>query len=75
MSKHKRSAKRTIAGGLIGSFFAVLCCVTPLAVVVLGSLGLSFLLPQLDIILLLLFLGGLMLASYGLWKLQKGKRA
>ena len=75
MSKHKRSAKRTIAGGLIGSFFAVLCCVTPLGVVVLGSLGLSFLLPRLDMILLLLFLAALMLASYGLWKLRKDKRA
>ena len=70
MSVPNRNAKNTIKIGLLGVFFAALCCATPLGVFVLGGLGLSFLLPKLDTILLLLLLGGLTLVGYGLWKLR-----
>ena len=73
MSVPNRKAKNTIKAGLLGVFFAALCCATPLGVFVLGGLGLSFLLPKLDIILLLLSLGCLMLVGYGLWKLHTSR--
>ncbi|MCP4382849.1 MAG: mercury resistance system transport protein MerF [Hyphomicrobiales bacterium] len=59
----------TILGtGIVGTVVAVICCFTPLLVVVLGGVGLSAWLGWLDYVLfpaLALFLG---IIAYGLWR-------
>jgi mercuric ion transport protein len=42
------SDKRLVATGLIGMIIAVLCCFTPLSVVLLGVVGLSAIVGKLD---------------------------
>ena len=54
--------------GLIGSIIAALCCLTPVLTVLLGALGLGWLVGYLDYILLpviVIFLG---LVGYALWR-------
>lgn len=57
--------------GIAGSVIAVLCCFTPLLVVLLGAVGLSAVTGYLDIVLfpaLAFFLG---LTAYALWRRQR----
>ena len=70
----KKAGKRALKAGLLGALLVALCCFTPWAGVGLGVLGLSVLLPKLDMLLLLLFLGCMTLAGYGWWKLRKEKK-
>jgi mercuric ion transport protein len=57
--------------GIVGSIIAVICCATPILVIVLGAIGLSAWLGWIDYVLLpalVLFLG---VAAYGLWRRQR----
>jgi len=57
--------------GVIGSIVAVICCFTPVLVILLGAVGLSAWLGWLDYVLfpaLALFLG---ITAYGLWRHQR----
>ncbi|MEX0696321.1 MAG: mercury resistance system transport protein MerF [Dongiaceae bacterium] len=57
--------------GVVGSAVAMICCFTPLLVVLLGVVGLSAWLGWLDYVLfpaLAFFLG---LTAYGLWRRQR----
>jgi mercuric ion transport protein len=52
--------------GIIGTVVAVLCCATPLAVVVLGTLGLGALTGWIDIVAIpaILIFGAIAVISY-----------
>jgi len=54
--------------GLIGTIVSVLCCFTPLLVVLLGALGLSGLVGILDYVLIPALLFFTCLLGYGLYK-------
>jgi len=57
--------------GIIGSVIAVICCFTPVLVLLLGAIGLSAWLGWLDYVLLpalIVFLG---ITAYGLWRRQQ----
>jgi mercuric ion transport protein len=57
--------------GIIGTVIAIVCCMTPVLVVLLGSLGLLALTGYLDILLapiLAIFLG---ITAYAVWKRSK----
>ncbi len=63
---HDKQRKRWLWTGLTGSVIALLCCFTPLLVVLLGAVGLGALTGYLDYVLvpaLAVFLG---LTVYGL---------
>ena len=56
--------------GIIGAALAVLCCATPLLVILLGAVGLSALTGYLDYVLLpaiAVFIG---IVIYALWRRQ-----
>ena len=60
--------------GVVGSIVAALCCFTPVLVVLLGIVGLSWLVGYLDYVLfpaLFIFLG---LTAYGLWRNRRAKK-
>jgi mercuric ion transport protein len=65
---------RTILGvGIAGSVIAAICCLTPVLVIGLGTVGLSAWLGWLDYVLLpalAVFLG---LTAYGLWLRQRNR--
>ncbi len=44
--------KKTFVASLVGTIIVAVCCFTPLLVVILGAIGLSIIVPYLDIILL-----------------------
>jgi mercuric ion transport protein len=52
VSQPKRRTKGFVAA-IMGTVLVALCCFTPLLVVTLGLVGLSFLAPYLDYVLLL----------------------
>lgn len=63
--------KTLIRVGVVGSVLAVLCCATPILVLLLGAIGLSALTGYLDYVLLpalAVFLG---ITVYALWKRQR----
>jgi mercuric ion transport protein len=47
MNRHKK----TFIASLIGTFLVAICCFTPLLVIISGAIGLSMIIPYLDIIL------------------------
>lgn len=52
--------KKTFIAGLIGTFLVLLCCATPILVILLGTLGLGAITGYLDFVLipvLAVFLG------------------
>jgi mercuric ion transport protein len=59
----------------IGTAVVALCCFTPLLVIVLGLVGLSFLTPYLDYVLLpaLVVLGVVTVVSYRKWRQAQGR--
>ena len=54
--------------GIIGTAVAAICCFTPLLVILLGAVGLSFLTDYLDLILLPALGFFIVLTVYALWK-------
>jgi len=72
--RQKRSRKSWMAAA-IGTAVVALCCFTPLLVIVLGLVGLSFLTPYLDYVLLpaLVVLGVVTVVSYRKWRQAQGR--
>ena len=63
--------KKTFIAGLIGTFVVLLCCATPLLVILLGAIGLGVITGYLDYVLipvLAVFLG---LTFYAYSKYEK----
>ena len=44
--------KKTFIASLAGTIIVAICCFTPLLVIILGAIGLSVIVPYLDVILL-----------------------
>jgi mercuric ion transport protein len=61
---------KTFIASLTGTIIVAICCFTPLLVVILGAIGLSIIVPYLDIILLptLFLLLTISVTSYVKWK-------
>lgn len=59
--------------GLIGMGITLLCCVTPILVVLFSAVGLSSLVGMLDIFLFPLLALFVALTGYALWQKQKTK--
>ncbi|MBC8267509.1 MAG: mercury resistance system transport protein MerF [Rhodospirillaceae bacterium] len=59
-----------IKTGIVGSVISMICCFTPLLVVLLGGIGLSAWLGWLDYLLLPALVGFLALTGLGLWRLK-----
>lgn len=57
--------------GIIGSIIAALCCFTPVLVVLLGVVGVSWLAGYLDYVLLPALIFFLSLTAYALWRRQR----
>ena len=66
------SNRRLLQVGIVGTVIAALCCFTPLLVVLLGVVGLSFVTGYLDIVLIPAFLAFVGLIVYALWGRQRG---
>ena len=60
--------------GLIGGMIAALCCVTPVLAVLLGALGLGWVVGYLDYVLLPVMVLALGLVGYALWRGAKRAR-
>jgi mercuric ion transport protein len=71
ISKFRLGADRCCKTGFWGAVVAALCCLTPLLVFLLGAVGVAFLTPYLDYLLVPVFAIFLILAFYG-W-MQGGK--
>jgi mercuric ion transport protein len=54
--------------GIIGTIVTMICCFTPLLVLVLGAIGLSSMTGLLDVVLLPALGLFLIITGYGLWK-------
>ncbi|HEY7560019.1 MAG TPA: mercury resistance system transport protein MerF [Candidatus Binatia bacterium] len=65
ISDPKPRADRCCKTGMWGSVITALCCLTPLLVFVLGGVGLTFLTPYLDYLLVPLFAVFLTVGIYG----------
>ena len=57
-----------LAIGVIGAAFTCLACLTPIAVLALGAIGLGARTGRLDAVLLPLLLGFIGLAAYRYWR-------
>ena len=66
------SDRRLLQVGIVGTVIAALCCFTPLLVVLLGVVGLSFVTGYLDIVLIPALLAFVGLIVYVLWGRQRG---
>ena len=54
--------------GIIGTVVAALCCFTPILVILLGAIGLSFVVGYLDHVLLPILFIFVAITVYALWK-------
>ena len=57
--------------GIVGTIIAVLCCFTPLLVILLGALGLSAAIGVLDYVLLPALAFFIALTVFALWKRKR----
>lgn len=64
------TGKSLLYTGVCGTCVSGLCCVTPLAVIALTTLGFSAWVGWLDYILLPSFAGFAMLTVYAIWRLR-----
>lgn len=62
---------RWLALGIIGTALSCLACLTPVAVLALGAIGLGAWTGQLDAVLLLLLIGFVSLTVYRYWTVRK----
>ena len=58
---------RWLSLGIIGAVLSCLACLTPVAVLMFGAIGLGAWTGRLDVILLSLLIGFVMLAAYRYW--------
>jgi len=70
MTQSQERYRKACMAAAIGTVVVALCCFTPLLVLVLGIVGLSFLTPYLDYVLLpaLVVLLAVTIISYQRWK-------
>ena len=70
MTKSQERYRKSFMAAAIGTAVVALCCFTPLLVIVLGIVGLCFLTPYLDYVLLpaLVMLLAVTVVSYQKWK-------
>jgi mercuric ion transport protein len=70
MTESRRKYRQSFIAAAVGTAVVALCCFTPLLVIVLGLVGVSFLTPYLDYVLLpaLAVLVVVTLVSYRMWK-------
>lgn len=59
--------------GVVGTVIAVLCCFTPVLVIVLGTIGLAAVVGYLDYVLLPALAFFLVLTMYALWRRQQAE--
>ena len=67
--------KTILKTGITGSVIAIICCFTPVLVILFGAVGLSALIGYLDYVLLpalAIFAG---LTTYGLWRRHRNRKA
>jgi mercuric ion transport protein len=57
--------------GIVGTVIALICCFTPVLVILFGVLGLSAFVGWLDMVLLPTLAIFLILTGYALWKCKK----
>ncbi len=57
--------------GIIGTVIALICCFTPVLVILFGALGLSAYIGWLDMVLLPTLAIFLIFTGYALWKCKK----
>jgi mercuric ion transport protein len=57
--------------GLAGTAITVLCCVTPVLVILMGAVGLSALVGMLDYVLFPALAVFLIITGYALWKRRR----
>ncbi len=62
------SDRSLIATGAIGVILAVLCCATPLLAVVLTAIGLTAVLSKADYVVIAVFMLGVAVAGFGLYR-------
>ena len=60
--------------GVIGSLIAALCCATPVLAVLLGALGLGWMVGYIDVVVLPIMVIFLGLVGYALWRRAKRAR-
>lgn len=65
---------RWLVLGIIGAVLSCLACLTPVAVLMFGAIGLGAWTGRLDVILLLLLIGFVVLAAYRYWIARRRTR-
>jgi mercuric ion transport protein len=75
MRESQECYRKSWMAAAIGTAVVALCCFTPLLVIVLGLVGLSFLTPYLDYVLLpaLVVLLVVSVVSYRKWRKAQGR--
>lgn len=75
MRERQEHYRKAWMAAAIGTAVVALCCFTPLLVIVLGMVGLSFLTPSLDYVLLpaLVVLLVVTVVSYRQWRKAQGR--
>ena len=68
-------SRRLVAGGIIGSVIAALCCFTPILVALFGAVGLSAWLGYADYVLIPALVFFLLLTGYGIYRHQRNRDA
>lgn len=63
--------KKLFKVGLAGTAITVLCCVTPVLVILMGAVGLSALVGMLDYVLFPALAVFLIMTGYALWKRRR----
>ena len=70
----EKSERRLLTTGIIGTVIAVLCCFTPVLVVLFSIVGLSAVLGWLDYVLLPALAFFIGLTIYAVWRRQRNTR-
>jgi len=75
MQERQERSRKSWMAAAIGTAVVALCCFTPLLVIVLGLVGLSFFTPYLDYVLLpaLVVLSVVTVVSYRKWRQAQGR--
>lgn len=65
------SDRKLLLTGIVGTVVAVLCCFTPILVVLMGAVGLSAVLGWIDYVLLPALAFFIALTVYAVWRRQR----
>lgn len=69
--REQQNPDRLLKFGAIGAIITLICCFTPILVVIFSALGIAALITWLDIILFPLLAIFLILIGWSLWKRQQ----